>query len=401
MRRRLPLVLAAVVGLVSGIGLTLAFPVEGRRLEPSAPDPAGRTRSAIVGRAPIPTLLAWTPGGLPDGYASAVGALKGVERVAEVRSGVAWVHTWRDRARPPVAAPPGLSVPVEVAAVHPARYAAFVPPTQRADVLRLRAGGAILGATGAALRGVGAGGSLMFQGGVTLRVRAVVEDELVGAHEVVVSREVGASLGIAHPRYLLVAPREHAPERRVRTSLRRLVPPGVRVRVRGPGETPFFRHGDAVLPPALLKELFGEFAAEPAAGGSLRPEPEWVRDNIRTAPVPILGRVRCHRQVLPMLRAALAEVARRGLADLLDPGDYGGCYSPRFINRDPTSALSHHAWGIAVDLNVTQNRLGAEPRMDRRIVEILERWGFTWGGRWLVPDGMHFEFLRFPLSPKG
>jgi D-alanyl-D-alanine carboxypeptidase len=29
---------------------------------------------------------------------------------------------------------------------------------------------------------------------------------------------------------------------------------------------------------------------------------------------------------------------------------------------------------------------------------VFERWGFTWGGRWLVPDGMHFEFLRFPQA---
>ena len=29
-------------------------------------------------------------------------------------------------------------------------------------------------------------------------------------------------------------------------------------------------------------------------------------------------------------------------------------------------------------------------------MKILEDWGFTWGGRWLVPDGMHFEFVRFP-----
>jgi hypothetical protein len=24
----------------------------------------------------------------------------------------------------------------------------------------------------------------------------------------------------------------------------------------------------------------------------------------------------------------------------------------------------------------------------------MERWGFTWGGRWLVPDPAHFEYLR-------
>ena len=34
--------------------------------------------------------------------------------------------------------------------------------------------------------------------------------------------------------------------------------------------------------------------------------------------------------------------------------------------------------------------------MDRRVVEVFDRWGFQWGGRFLVPDGMHFEFLDFP-----
>jgi hypothetical protein len=31
-------------------------------------------------------------------------------------------------------------------------------------------------------------------------------------------------------------------------------------------------------------------------------------------------------------------------------------------------------------------------------VEIFDRWGFTWGGSWLVPDGMHFEFRNFPTG---
>jgi len=28
----------------------------------------------------------------------------------------------------------------------------------------------------------------------------------------------------------------------------------------------------------------------------------------------------------------------------------------------------------------------------------MERWGFTWGGRWLVPDPAHFEYLRPPAG---
>ena len=34
------------------------------------------------------------------------------------------------------------------------------------------------------------------------------------------------------------------------------------------------------------------------------------------------------------------------------------------------------------------------PTMDPRIAKIFQRWGFLWGGTWLVPDGSHFEYHR-------
>ncbi len=30
---------------------------------------------------------------------------------------------------------------------------------------------------------------------------------------------------------------------------------------------------------------------------------------------------------------------------------------------------------------------------------IMERWGFIWGGTFVWPDGMHFEYHRPPLDP--
>jgi hypothetical protein len=384
---------AAVAGAVAGAALMLAVPLPGAPLEPgpqTTPSPP-----KVVGKAPVRTLLAWSPSGLPPGYAGRVRGLSSVRRAAEVYSGVAWLTEWRGEGGAPRRPPAGLAVPVEVAAVDVAEYRAFLPPAERAALAGLADGGALLGRTGAELRRVGPGATLTF-GGMTLRVRGILEDELIGAHEVLVSRSTGQRLGIIRSRYLLVAPRSPAPRRRVEAGLRGALPPGTRLRVRAPGETPVFRHGDAVLPPLALKETFGEFAAAPIEGGFLRVEDRWEERNIRTAHVPRLGTVRCHRRIIPLLRGALQELANRGLAGLVDPGQYGGCYSPRFANRNPTAGLSHHAWGVAVDINVAQNLLGAEPRMDRRVVEVFERWGFTWGGRWLVPDGMHFEFMRFP-----
>ena len=106
--------------------------------------------------------------------------------------------------------------------------------------------------------------------------------------------------------------------------------------------------------------------------------------------------VQCNRALIPQLRGALSEVAREGLAQLIHPGDYGGCFAPRFINEDPTADLSHHSWGAAIDINVSENPFGGAPHQDPRVVAAFQRWGFTWGGRFIVPDGMHFEFLRSP-----
>ncbi|MGH2556303.1 MAG: M15 family metallopeptidase, partial [Actinomycetota bacterium] len=313
-----------------------------------------------------------------------------------VRSGIVWLDAWGEAGEPEETPARGLRIPTEVAAVHPATYRSFVPASERPAIAGLDGGHALLGSTAAAIRGVETGGSLTM-GDRTLAVDGVIDDGLVGAHEVVVSYETGRALGVVTPRYLLVAPGPEADHRKVEAGLRRVVPAGVRLRVRAPGETPVFRQGDAVLPQVRIKELFGEFAAEPQPDGTIRIDPAWTRENIVEARVPILrGAVVCHRLILPQLRAALRELVRKGLGDLIDPGDYGGCYSPRFANFDTGAGLSHHAWGVAIDFNVSRNLLGDQPSLDPRVVEVFRDAGFQWGGQFLVPDGMHFEFLEFP-----
>lgn len=395
MKRVSATIAAAVAGVVAGAALMLALPLPG---VPSEPGPRTTTSPPeVVRKAPVRTLLAWTPARMPPGYAEAVRDIPAVRQAAEVRSGVAWLTSWRDAGGPRRTPPQGLAFPLEVAAVDVSKYRAFLPPAERSALAGLSGTGAIIGRTAAELRRIGPGGTLSFHE-VTLDVQGILDDELIGAHEVLVSGATGLRLGIELPRYMLVSPRGSATRRRVEAALREALPEGIRLRVRAPGETPVFRHGDAVLPPIMLKRVFGEFAAVPTAGGFLRMDRRWVAENIRSARVPRLGTVHCHRRLIPMLRGALGELADRGLAGLIDPGDFGGCYSPRFLNFNPASGISHHSWGAAVDLNVTQNPYGAESRMDPRVVDVFERWGFTWGGRWLVPDAMHFEFLRFPAK---
>jgi hypothetical protein len=291
-------------------------------------------------------------------------------------------------------APRGLAYPLEVAAADLRDYTPFLTPADRALLPALEQGEALLGASAARIRGLGEGGMLRL-GSRSVRVAGVVSDDEIGAHELFVSLATAERLGVTELRYLLIDPKQGASQEKLAGRIRRLLPAGVPVRVRGPGETTFLRQGDAVLPPVVLKEDFGEFAASPAAGGFLHVDRKWEGAHIVDAPVPILGHVRCNSAIVPQLRGALGEIERQGLAHLIDPSEYGGCFVPKFIRNNPASAVSHHTWGIAVDLNVAQNPFGHTPHMDPRIVQIFERWGFIWGGRFLVPDGMHFEFVRF------
>jgi len=75
-----------------------------------------------------------------------------------------------------------------------------------------------------------------------------------------------------------------------------------------------------------------------------------------------------------------------------------------------TNRLSAHSFGIAVDINVAvshywRNELGGaagEPHdwrpararnlIPHAVVEIFERHGFIWGGKWFHYDTMHFEY---------
>jgi hypothetical protein len=147
-----------------------------------------------------------------------------------------------------------------------------------------------------------------------------------------------------------------------------------------------------------VAEAVGTFSYRWFADGTVAPDPAWVTANIRTEPVPILGDVTCHRVMLPQLRGALREVVARGLASQIHPEEYGGCYVPRFIGRDPSKGLSLHTWGIAVDLNVPGNLRGVPGEINRDVVAIFKKWGFAWGGDWSWTDPMHFELAQLVRS---
>ncbi len=138
-----------------------------------------------------------------------------------------------------------------------------------------------------------------------------------------------------------------------------------------------------------VAEAVGVYRYTVLGGGRIAPEAAWVRSHIATAVVPILGAVTCNKLLFPQLEAALQEVQQRGLADKIHPQQYAGCYYPRFIAG--SSTLSNHAFGLALDINAVENGRGTAGLIDRDVVQIFQKWGFTWGGDWRYTDPMHFE----------
>lgn len=390
-------VLSAVAGALVGALIVLGADGLTRGAPPPevAPPtaPAERTKEPKI--APSDQLvLVWAVNGIPRSVTGAVREVRGVREVAEVAAGLDWIEWSRSPEGSPIDSPAaGRAIPVEVAAINPRSYARFVPAGDRATILAMAPGEAILARTARRLRRGGEGLRVGLRSG-TVRVAGVVSDEAANGYEMLIAAPPPSSWARVE-RYLLVRtgrPRLEA----LQSTVRRALGPGVPFRLRVHGETPFLRHGDAVLPQMILKDVFGEFSAVPGPNGFLDVQPSWQRKSITSEQVPLLGRVTCHRALFPQLRGALSEIDSSGLGFLLDPSDFGGCFNARFINATPDARVSHHSWGIAIDINVSENAYGTKPDLDGRIVEIMEEWGFSWGGRWLVPDGMHFEWTRFP-----
>jgi hypothetical protein len=287
-----------------------------------------------------------------------------------------------------------MAIPFENAYIRPSDFAEFVSPADRDKVRSLGRGETLFPRTSEKLRGGGTGVVLKLRSG-TLRVTGVVDDVTTSGYEALTAGPAPRPWN-GVDRFLLIRLTPKAKAAVIERRLRALLEPGQPLRLRPSGVNPFLRYGDSVLPQLIIKANFGEFAARPIPGDRLIAIDEsWRARNIRGANVPVLGDVVCHRSLIPQLRAAMKEVLARDLGYTIQPEQYAGCFGARFISAGPRHRLSHHAWGIAVDLNASENPTGIRPNLDRRLVSVMREHGFTWGGDWLVPDGMHFEWVEF------
>jgi hypothetical protein len=341
--------------------------------------------------------LAWMPGGFPPNFRMNVGSLPGVQQSVVVAGDTIWLTKSLGAGGNVVDQPtPPYKIPIDAFAVDPPSYTPFMPAAYRSQVTAtLGSGKAVIGSTSAKIRKLGVGGILEF-GDKQVTVGLVVPDEVIGWSEMMVSRTEGAKIGVTDDRYLLAQMSNHPDDAAFLALIQPLVTPGIPVRVAAPGEVRYVRVSSGSAPPVVLKDVFGEFSAYPDPGNLelLHIDPNWINSHLKTEDVPLLGQETCNVAFFPALISAMRQLQSRGLASLVKSN--AGCYNPELLAAKMTAPPAFHAYGAAIDINAPENPFGSPPSQDPRLVAVMKHWGFNWGGDFLVPDGMHFEYLDPP-----
>jgi hypothetical protein len=378
--------------LAAAIAIGIALPADD---EAAGPAPRGESPKPSAAQRPVAPeperalLLVRRRGGVPERW---------VRRLRRHPDVEALTLTWRtqrllrrtDRrgGRSADAGPEGYAIPLDALVVEPRAYARV---TGAGAARALRSGRILLSRTSARVRRAKAGDRLVLAGGRALRIADVVPDDTARESEVVLA---AADVPPAERRNGQVLLATSDPE-----AVAAAVPDDRLTRV-GRIATGGRGGRGGIVRSVELKQRFGEFSVRlPYGEDWIAIDPAWVRREIVTRRVPILGAVTCHRRMIAPLRRALGSLQRRGLSRLVDPGDFAGCFAPRRIPG--SGSLSLHAWGLAVDVNASANPPGEDSDQDPRLIRAFERAGFTWGGHWpTAPDPMHFELQRPPATSR-
>lgn len=269
----------------------------------------------------------------------------------------------------------------------------------------------VMSALTAGLRGAQAGDrvELIASSGatVTLTIGAVVDDAITGGTELVLSPATADRLGVHSTKRVVIWGFSSRAAIEQALADRGLISTSIRVRKSWDPFDP-----DLTLGYARTKEALGEFAYRVNSNGSVTLESAWESANITSgsvgqSPYRLNLPTGCHSKVRVSLAAAMNELIATGNADSINYGHAntaGGCFVRRFNRLTQNSAigyLSRHTWGMAVDTNTLGSCQGCAPpdfvsNGDCDTIRIFRKHGFAWGGNFLTPDGMHFEWVGEP-----
>ena len=108
-----------------------------------------------------------------------------------------------------------------------------------------------------------------------------------------------------------------------------------------------------------------------------------------TTPPKQVKKFYCNKDMAPALFAALYNVRDRNLQHELKTFD--GLFNIRFV-RGTTDKPSTHAYGLAIDLNASENPLGGPIKFSQDFAKCFTDQGFTWGGNFSRVDAQHFSW---------
>ncbi len=278
---------------------------------------------------------------------------------------------------------------------------AFVGPAMGASVsAAMTSTRVVMSKLTAGMRGAKAGDVITLVGDagnqVDYTIGAVVADAITGGTEILMSPEGAARIGLFRLSRVVIWGFDSRAAVNAQLSRQGLVSTSIRIR-----RSWDLRDPDLTLGMAQTKQKLGEFAYRVNGNGSVTQDAAWRAANITSGSI---GQLKlytgCHKTVRIPLRAAMNELIAAGLEytiNYANANSAGGCYYPRFNRLTPNSRLgflSRHSWGQAIDTNTIGSCQGcAPPDMNCGTVRIFRKHGFAWGGNFLTPDGMHFEWV--------
>jgi hypothetical protein len=344
---------------------------------------ASSTASPLPPVTPVtPVLQAVSTSGFTAEQAQAVRSVPGITAVARVTIGLITADV------------AGGARQLSVAAVDPMEFRPLAPgPTAEASFVwqGLTQGSVFLAHEEQPVLGVNLGAALPLKGpkgNLAPRVGGLAANGVPNIAGGLISSVQARTLGLPEPTMLLIGITNGISLDAVSAQVTKLLP-----QVQVHPLVNLVEH--ALISGPAAARLLGSFTYKANPDGSVTENAAWVRDNIVSRTVPILGQVTCNKLMIRQLTGALTEIQQQGLAGLIDVNEYrlhpGNCYQARFVDSDPSRGLSYHAWGIAIDINRLANPEGGANHQDPRVIAAFEHWGFRWGGLWSPPDPMHFE----------
>jgi hypothetical protein len=124
-----------------------------------------------------------------------------------------------------------------------------------------------------------------------------------------------------------------------------------------------------------------------------RPGEYVIRHRLPIGPGGRMQQVRINRKLIPVLEAALAEAAEKGLVRHIER--FGGTFKLRTKRRPDGTELqppvfSTHSYGVSFDINPDVEGGKVHPELGR----LFEKYGFVWGKNFAHNyDPMHFQFV--------